>query len=57
MWQFLKETSNKDFFVLLLKILDLETKHLISTPAGLSLLFQEKMWLIKKEVVEKGGGF
>ena len=40
----------KHFQVLLVKILHFEKKLVISTPARLSLLFQEKMWLIKKGV-------
>ena len=41
------------FYVLLKKILHLEKKHVISTPAFLSLHFQEKMWLIKMRLGSK----
>ena len=56
-WLVLKEASNKYFYILLVNILHLETKYLISTPVGLSLLFQEKMWLIKREAGGQGESF
>ena len=39
-----------------MKILRLGKKHVISTPVYLSLFFQEKMRLIKRELGGQGGG-
>ena len=49
-WLVTWDASKNTFYVLLVKILHLGKKHLIYTPVCLSLLFQEKMLLIKKEL-------
>ena len=48
---FYKAIPINTFYVLLVKILHPERKHVISSPVGLSLLFQEKLWLSKREGV------
>ena len=57
---FVVKSSNLDvwlvlcFYVLLVKILYLEKRHIISTPICLSLLSQEKMWFWWS--IKRGGG-
>ena len=51
------EACDKHFYVLLVEVLHLEAKHVISTPVDLSLLFQGKMWLTKRETGGQGVAF
>ena len=53
--QFCKKFPWNNFYVLLAKILHLEKKHVTYTHVCLSLLSQEKMWLIKMGVGRQGG--
>ena len=47
MFDWFHKTAPKNTYVLLLKIFSSWKKHVISTLVRLSLLFQEKTWLIK----------